>query len=50
MFGKTRPAVPEASYVFGVRNNIPYEPAGAGTIQSFQKEGAEYVYYGNDFQ
>lgn len=37
------------SYVFGVQNNIPYEPAVSGTIQSFQKEGAEYVYYGNDF-
>ena len=37
------------SYVFGVRGGVPYEPAISGTVQSFQKEGEEYVYYGNDF-
>ena len=37
------------SYVFGVREGVPYEPAISGTVQSFQKEGEEYVYYGNDF-
>lgn len=37
------------SYVFGVRGGIPYEPAISGVVQSFQKEGEEYVYYGNDF-
>ena len=37
------------SYIFGVRGGVPYEPAISGTVQSFQKEGEEYVYYGNDF-
>ena len=37
------------SFVFGVRNGIPYEPQISGMVQGFQKEGEEYVHYGNDF-
>ena len=37
------------SFVFGVRNGVPYEPAISGYVQSFRKEGEEYVHYASDF-
>ena len=37
------------SYIFGVRNGAPYEPALSGKLQSFQKDGEQYVHYRSDF-
>lgn len=37
------------SYIFGVRNGVPYEPEISGEVQDFMRDGNEIVFFKNDF-